>query len=556
MGYIVERKEHAVSSWNRRVAAAARTREPSDPDLQADRLAELGLPRKLHPDDALAATTLLRIAAAREAGFEATLLGRVFGDEDDDQSRLVKIVVLANEHGATALVGNIDDGEDFDPLTGLPGRDFVLDAIDRALQDALNSEHRVGVFAIDVDRFKRVNDTHGYAAGDRTLRTLASELIAVLRPGDLLGRLGGDEYIVLCPDVLGVADAVAFGEQFRAVCAGTPIDSLLTGLTLSIGMTIGGPDRVAEDLLREAETALHQAKALGRDRGELFDDRLRSTSERRVTADQRLRRALDDHAIGVHFQPIVELATGTIVGAEALLRVDGDDEASLTPRELVRNAENSGLIRQIEEQVLEQAARTILALDQPGREPIHLSVNISDQRLNDSRYPLALARALHASGLPAELVRLEIPAQVLRGDTIGTRLVNQLKALGVRITIDEFDSHTDSHLIAAEGIALVKLSRDLVHRIHSANGRARAEMVIAELLDSHVDVCAVGVETAEDLAVVEELGCRYGQGYLFSPPVSGDRLIQLVADANPDQVQGSPGPSSIGGGVGSSSPPS
>jgi EAL domain-containing protein (putative c-di-GMP-specific phosphodiesterase class I) len=164
-----------------------------------------------------------------------------------------------------------------------------------------------------------------------------------------------------------------------------------------------------------------------------------------------------------------------------------------------------------------------------------------------------LAQALHTSGLPAELVRLEIAAEVLRGDTVGIRLVNQLRALGVSIIIDDFDIQTDSHLLAGEGVAVVKLGRDLVHPIHSAVGRTRAEGVIADLLDCHVDVCAVGIETGEDRAVIAELGCRYGQGYLFSPPVAGDQLVRLVAGSDADRVQPSPGPSSIGGGVGSSS---
>jgi diguanylate cyclase (GGDEF)-like protein len=385
------------------------------------------------------------------------------------------------------------------------------------------------VFAIDVDRFKRVNDTLGYSAGDSTLRSLAAELISVLRPDDIVGRQGGDEFTIVCPNVLGVAEATMYAERFRSVCAETPVDSPLAGLTLSVGIAVGGPDRVAEDLLREAETALNQAKALGRDRSEMYDDDLRTESERRVTVDQRLREALDSGTIEVHFQPIVEVPTGKIVGAEGLLRLEGADGGDLEPRELVRNAEDSGLIRQIEEQVLDQAAATILSIGDVGGEPIHLSVNVSDQRFNDSRFPLALARALHSFDLPAELLRLEISTNVLRGDTVGARLVSQLRALGVRITLDDFDTPSDSDLISRDAVDVVKLSRDLVRAIHSEKGRAHAEVVISDLRSREVDVCAVGVETPEDLAVIEELGCRYAQGYLFSPPLTGPEFAQLVS---------------------------
>jgi diguanylate cyclase (GGDEF)-like protein len=517
-----------LSSWNRRVAAATRVRDASDPELQAERLAELGLPGGLHPDDATAVASILRLAEGRADGFETTIMGRVFGNERDDEARVVDIVIMGNERGSTALVGSVGQEHDFDSLTGLPGRDYLLDAIDDALQGALRADHRVGVFAIDVDRFKRVNDTSGYSAGDATLRALAAELISVLRPDDIMGRQGGDEFMIVCPHVVGGTEATRFAEQFRSVCADRPVDSSLFGLTLSVGFALGGPDRVAEDLLREAETALHQAKVLGRDRCEMYDDDLRTESERRVTVDQRLREALDRDTIEVHFQPIVEVATGKLVGAEALLRLEGDDGSSLEPCELVRTAEDSGLIRQIEEQVLDQAAATILSIGDAGEEPLHLWVNVSDQRFNDSRFPLALARALHNSDLPAELLRLEISTNVLRGDTVGARLVSQLRALGVRVTIDDFTTPSDSDLISRDAVDVVKLSRDLVQAVHCEQGRARAEVVTADLLSRGVDVCAVGVETPEDLAVIEELGCRFAQGYLFSAPVTGPELAALA----------------------------
>jgi diguanylate cyclase (GGDEF)-like protein len=517
-----------VSSWNRRVAAAARVRESIDPGLQASRLAELGLPAGLHPDDATTVTAILRLAEGREGGFETTIMGRVFAHRGDDESRLVKIVVVGNGRNATVLVGSVDDDHEFDSLTGLPSRDYMLDQIDRALQGVLNSDHRVGVFAIDIDRFKRVNDTHGYAIGDETLRALAAELISVLGPDDVVGRYVGNEFIVVCPQMLGVAEAAASAERFRSVCAASPVDSLLAELTLSVGIAIGGPDRVAEDLLKEAETALNQAKVLGRDRSEIFDDQLRSQSERRVTIDQRLRTALDHDAVRVHLQPIVELATGRIVGAEALLRLADSEGIDLSPHELVTAAESSGLIRQIEERVLERAAHSMIALNDIRDEPIHLSVNVSDQRLNDSRFPLALARALHSVDLPAELLHLEVSTNVLDKDSIGARLVSQLRALGVRITVDRLDAPSDSDLIAADGVDMIKLSRDLTQSVHSETGRARARLIIGDLNARGVAVCAVGVETPDDLAAVEELGCRFAQGFYFARPMEPEVFAELL----------------------------
>ena len=477
--------------------------------------------------------SLLKLAEGRGLGFETTILGRVFGNDRDDEARRVKILIVGNERGATVLVGSADDEYTFDALTGLPGRDYLLDRIDGALQGALNRDHRVGVFAVDIDRFKRINDSLGYSTGDEVIRALGAELISVLRPDDILGRQGGDEFTIVCPDVLGVTEANALAEQFRSVCVDAPIDSPLVGLTLSIGIATGGPDRVAEDLLKEAETALYQAKTLGRDRSEIFDERLRSESERRVTVDQQLRDALDQGTVDVNYQPIIEVATGQIVGAEALLRIDGMDGGPLDPEELVEAAEDSGLIRQIEEQVLRTAAATIRALPDQRREPIQLTVNVSDQRLNDSRFPLALARALHGSDMPAELLRLEVSKSVLTGDTVGARLITQLRALGVGVTVDGLDAPSDSDLISRDAVDLVKLSRRVVRTLNHEQGWARAQLLVSGLLARDVDICAVGVESSEDLAAIEKLGCRFAQGFMFSPPVSAAEFAALVAGERP-----------------------
>ncbi len=516
-----------MTSWNRRVAAASRVRE-TDAEVSGERLAALGLPSGLHPDDATAVLGLLRIAEGRPGGFGSTILARV-EDADGGPDRQVQIVVLGNERGATTLVGDAEDELVLDNLTGLPGRDYLLEMLEGAIQDTIDSDHSVAVYSIDIDRFKSVNDTRGFAAGDDALRFLATKLEDALRPDDILTRFGGDEFTIVCPDVLGVAEATALAERFRATCNDAGIDSPLNGLTVSIGVAIGGSDRNAEDLVREAETALYQAKGLGRDRCELFDDDLRTRAERRNTVDQRLRRALEDDAIQVHYQPIVDLQTERIVGCEALLRIVGEDGSHLNPRELVGAAEDSGLIRRIEETVLQRAAGAIRMLPDVGDDPMFVSVNISDRRVLDSRFPLTLARTLHNADLPAEQVYLELHPQILTQKGAGVRLVTQLRALGVCVVIDEYLGANNSELIDKNSIDLVKLDKRLVHGIHGDRGRTRAELVIGSITDRGVNICAVGVETQEDLQAVRELGCRYAQGYLFSPPIEGMRLAELVA---------------------------
>ena len=515
-----------MTAWNRRVAAASRVRDNLDVETE-QRLESLGLPKDLHPDDAVAVATMLRVAHGRTNGYSTTILGRV-GGNDEMPERLVRIVVMGNESGATTLIGDVDDAMTLDSLTGLPGRDYLLEVLDDALQETTGTGRSVAVFSIDIDRFKTVNDTRGFAAGDEALRTLASKLEDALRPDDLLARFGGDEFTIVCPDVFGVAEATTLGERFRATCLDAPVDSPLNGLTVSVGISLGAASRTAEEMVREAETALYQAKGYGRDRCELFDEELRNRAERRNTTDQRLRKALDDDAIQVHYQPIVDLECERIVGCEALLRIVGEDGVHLDPREMIGAAEDSGLIRRIEETVLHRAASAVRVMPEIGDDLMFVSVNVSDRRLLDSRFPLALARTLHNADLPAEQVHLELHPSAIADKGPGTRLITQLRALGVCVVIDEFLGANDTDRIGPDAIDLVKLDKRLVHGIHGERGRARAELVIGSITDREVDVCAVGVETEEDLKVVRELGCRYAQGYYFSPPVDAARLGEMI----------------------------
>ncbi len=515
-----------MTAWNRRVAAASRVRH--NLELQPEqRLESLGLPKGLHPDDTMAVATMLRVARGRANGYSTIILGRI-GGTDEGPERLVRIVVMGNESGATTLIGDVDNTMTLDHLTGLPGRGYLLEALDDALQATTGTGRSVAVFTLDIDRFKTVNDTRGFVAGDDTLRTLATKLATTLRPDDLLAHFGGDEFTIVCPDVFGVAEAATLGERFRGMCFYEPADSPLSGLTVSVGISLGDASRAAEEMVREAQTALYQAKGFGRDRCELFDDELRNRAERRNTTDQRLRKALDDDAIQVHYQPIVDLKSDRIVGCEALLRIIGEDGAHLDPREMIGAAEDGGLIRRIEETVLQRAASAARLMPEIGDDAMFVSVNVSDRRVLDSRFPLALAHTLYNADLPAEQVYLELHPSAIAGKGPGTRLITQLRALGVCVVIDEFLGANDTDHVGPDTLTFVKLDKRLVHGIHGDRGRARAALVIDSITDRGVDVCAVGVETEEDLTVVRELGCRFAQGYYFSPPVDAAHLGTII----------------------------
>jgi len=512
------------NNWDRRMAVAARKQELADADVAAQKLAAFGVPAGLHDDDRTVLSALLRMAENRPSGFSTTLLARTGTDAD---FQTIRLSVLTTDDGPTIVTGG--DEIVLDPLTGLPGRDHLLRSIEDALQASLGADHLVGVFFIDIDRFKTINDAHGLSVGDTALREVAGLLREALRPDDVLTRLGGDEFTVVVPDVLGPAEAMDIAEQLREVSEQIDADSPAHGTSMSIGVAVGGAERSAEELLRASETALYRAKGLGRDRSELFDDALRNAAERRITVDQRLRHALDTESIIVNYQPIVEVGSRKIVGAEALLRIVGVDGNPIDPRELVEAAEDGGLIGRIETMLLERATTAVRALPATSSgEPIFLSVNVSDNRLSDSRFPLELAKSLHAADLPADRLHLELNRTLLDNTGAATRLVKQLRTLGVHVSIDEFAGQTEHPLLDGDLVGIAKLDKKLITGIHSERGRTRFELAATGLAEAGLDVCAVGVETEDDFSVVDEVGCRYAQGYLFSPPVDAERLAALV----------------------------
>ena len=498
-------------------------------------MSALHLPDGLHPDDEEAARQLIRHAKVIGRSFSSTIVARIL-DDDGQLARKVELTVMDNGSVADIMVSDTSSDLAADRLTGLPDRNHLLSTIDSTLNRSEQRGRSAAVFSLDIDRFKAVNDTHGFEYGDRIIVMLASRLASALRPDDNLARTGGDAFTIVCADVLGPAEAAALADTYRSLCNDLPADNPLSGITISVGYTIGSNDGDGAAMIRESETALYRAKSLGRDRCEMFNDDLRGRVERRISVDHRLRGALDQDSIEVHYQPIIELNTRKIVGAEALLRIAGEDGQHLDPRELVSAAEDNGLIRRIEERVMRQALHTLADLPDNGSAPLFMSINISDQRLSDSRFPLSLAKVLHNGGGSADQIHLEIHPAALSSSGAGVRLMTQLRALGVTVVIDELSHTMEGDFVNSKSVDCVKLDQRVVQAVHSERGRARAKLVIDAIRDRGVDVCAVGVETADDMEAVAQLGCRFGQGYLFSPPVDAEEFRQLVVGQSVDDA--------------------
>ncbi|MEM9521344.1 MAG: GGDEF and EAL domain-containing protein [Actinomycetota bacterium] len=521
-----------MSSWNRRVEAAARVRDASDLDGINDRLDALGIPTGVHPDDAVTLSALLRLAEHRTEPFSTTMVARIAGSEPTDERQL-RVTVVGDDNGASALIDDLDHQRDIDPVTGLGGRASACDVLDRALRETAN-EQCVAVYNIDVDRFKFVNDQHGFDAGDDALRQIATYLEAELRTDDVISRFGGNGFVVVCPNIPDVDQAMALAERFRAAPSRAPAASWLHDLTLSVGVAVTTPtsparDRSAERLLSHATTALHHAKAQGRDRCERFTHTIRATTERRLTLNERLRTALDNDSFRVDYEPVVDLAGHRVVGCEVSVRLGDDEPSHLDVRELLAATDDLALVSQVEEAVVQRAAGEIHDLHQAEDTLLQLALNISEERLADSRFPLTLARSLHAAGLPAEHIHLELPAAVLTQHGPSIRLVTQLRALGVHIAIDDVHDTAPLGLLDPTLVDVVKLDRRLVQGIHGAHGYRRVQMITETLREQGVAVCALGVETESDLAAVIAAGCTYAQGGLIAPPTDIAGLAAIVA---------------------------
>jgi diguanylate cyclase (GGDEF)-like protein/PAS domain S-box-containing protein len=412
-----------------------------------------------------------------------------------------------------------------DPLTGLPNRTLVLDRIAHALARADRGEASVAVLFLDVDNFKVVNDSLGHRAGDNLLCQLAARLSDAVRPADTVGRFGGDEFVVLCEDVvdepmaLRIAGRLArvFSEPFALEGDDVHVASASIGVVLR-----DGAQDNPEELLRDADAAMYRAKERGRSRVELFDTGMRARAIGRLQTEGDLRRALERDELRVVYQPIVALGDGRIRGFEALVRWEHPERGLLSPAQFIPVAEESGMIVALGRVVLEEACRQSAQWSAVyGPVPIH--VNLSARQIADPNLVDSVSHVVRTSGVePANLV-LELTESSLleRVHSPGETLA-RLTALGISLILDDFGTgYSSLSYLQHFPLSGLKIDRSFVAALGGANGDGAivdAILRMGRALD--LDVVAEGLETADHLDALRRLGCKLGQGYLFSRPVN------------------------------------
>jgi diguanylate cyclase (GGDEF)-like protein len=418
-----------------------------------------------------------------------------------------------------------------DPLTDLPNRLVLGDHLEKALARCERDHSCVAVLFLDVDRFKSINDTQGHEAGDMLLRQLADRLKAVLRPSDTVARIGGDEFVVLFDRVDDEDDAVTGGrrvidaiqlEQFT-------LPDMQLHVSVSAGVALSRPGIAPDTLLREADAAMYRAKERGRARLEVYDEVLRRRSERRVAVAHRLHGAIERKEISVHFQPCADMRTGRVVAVEALARWPGSEDAG---DEFIEIAVDSGLIVPLGAQVLRtaclEARRWDDAMD--GHGP-RVHVNLSALQLNAPGIADLVSEILAATSLRPNALCLEVPEIALTDDPVAAGTVlTKLASLGVQLAIDDFGTASSSlpHLREL-AIDHIKIDQSFVSALGpDPEDTAIVAAIISITHSLGMEAVAEGVETIEQLAELQALGCDVAQGYLFSPPVDRGELVPFL----------------------------
>ncbi len=423
-----------------------------------------------------------------------------------------------------------------DSLTNLPNRTLFLEFLGHALKNARrNDAHPFVVLFLDLDNFKVINDSLGHLSGDQLLVMVAGRLKACLRTNDIIARFGGDEFVILLEDITDPSVAIELVERIQHEIA-LPLQLGGHEITpsASTGIVISSSDYTyPEDILRDADTAMYRAKMVGPNQYAVFDTAMHAQMLKRLDTEESLRRAIENDELRLHYQPIVELASGRIVGFEALVRWMHPQRGMLFPNEFLPVAMETGLIGQLDWWIVREACRQmcVWVVQFPHRNPLTINVNLSNQAFMDKAMVERVSAILEQTGLDASRLKLEITEHIMMEHVENTVVtLNRLCDLGIQLCIDDFGTGYSSLLYLHRfPFQTLKIDKSFVFNL---NGDAESAAITQSIvLLSHMlqkDVVAEGIETVEHLTYLQGLHCEYGQGYLFAKAVPPDLAMQLL----------------------------
>ncbi|MDP9418243.1 MAG: EAL domain-containing protein, partial [Actinomycetota bacterium] len=452
---------------------------------------------------------------------------------------------------ATRMVGSLTDITEhklleeqlrhdamYDSVTGLPNRSLFFDRLARAIEHAKRRpQETFAVLFLDLDGFKVVNDSLGHLVGDKLLVQVAERLTSYLRAGDSAARLGGDEFAILLTDVADARMLPGIAERLQQqLSMPFQLDDHSVVVSASIGIAVSstGYER-PEDVLRDADIAMYRAKALGKGTHAIFDVEMHTRAVTRLKVETELRHALDAGQLELHYQPIVELSTGHMAGVEALVRWRHPERGLVTPEHFLPVAEETGLIVALGEWVLREACRQLKEWHDSalGQEKLQVSVNVSHRQFWHSRLLTHVDNALGASGLAPEHLKVEITeGVVMHNPDAAGRLLHELHDRGLQLHVDDFGTgYSSLEALHRFPLEALKIDRSFVNRADiDERSRELLRTMVMMGRSLGMDVIAEGIETPDQREHLAALHCGYGQGFLFSRPVTGAEVPTLGSE--------------------------
>ena len=458
-------------------------------------------------------------------------------------------LAVHNESGKTLRMAgwqtDITEGKVSDPLTGLPNRLLFADRLGRLIKHTKRrKDYQFAVLFLDLDGFKMINDSLGHLIGDQLIVEVAIRLekclratdtVARLGEGFIVARLGGDEFTVLLDDLKDPTDAKAAADRLmKAVTSPFILGGREVFTSVSIGIALSNSSyEQPEEILRDADTAMYRAKSLGKARYEVFDADMRASLMARLQLEMDLHRALEHNEFQNFYQPIVSLASGEIVGFEALLRWDHPTRGQLAPEEFISVAEETGLIRELGWWNLREACRQMSEWRARGCNYSHLtiSVNLSPKQFLQPNLVEDIRNLMHELRMPPGILKLEITESTMMGDpTASVEMLRQIKSLGISLAIDDFGTgYSSLSYLHRFPLDTLKIDRSFIsHMDEGEDGTEIARTILPMASNLHLDVVAEGVETFEQLTLLKKLECKYGQGFYFSKPLSAEDAASLL----------------------------
>ncbi|MGB5411978.1 MAG: EAL domain-containing protein [Woeseiaceae bacterium] len=421
----------------------------------------------------------------------------------------------------------------YDDLTGLPNRQLLKDRLQQRLLQARREQQSGALLFLDLDRFKQINDVYGHSVGDIVLAQAAERIVNEVRDADTVARLGGDEFVVVLSNVAGGARVRATANRLLARLS----ESFSAGgadhfIAASIGIVVYPDDGdSAETLLKNADSAMYRAKEAGRGRFEFFSASRNAESQRKISLERDLRVAFHNEELELHYQPQFDLSTGTISGAEALLRWNHPEEGEISPTEFVPLAETSSLIVDIGRWVVRQSCRDLVTLLSQGLHPGPVSINVSAMQLRDGGFVTDVLSALHDHDVHPGYVQLEVTeTTVAENKDTAIGILNALRAHGVRVAIDDFGTgYSSLSYLQQMPFDVIKIDMSFVKLIGAGDASDNiCRTIIRMAHELGKEVIAEGVETEEQKRFLTANECDFGQGYIYAKPMSPGAFLAFI----------------------------